>query len=98
MAEILADAAKRGVVLVAETHSALLLQGVQTLVAEGSLSPDLVKFHWFQRRPDGATEVKSADLDSTGAFGEEWPVDFADVQMEAEMRYLDAAEEQLGLT
>ena len=41
MAQILADAAKRGVRVVIETHSQLLLLGIQTLVAEGKLSPDL---------------------------------------------------------
>ena len=35
LARVLADAAKRGVRVVAETHSSLLLLGVQTLVAEG---------------------------------------------------------------
>ena len=37
LAQVLADAAKRGVRVVAETHSSLLLLGVQTLVAEGDL-------------------------------------------------------------
>ena len=45
LAQVLADAAKRGVRIVAETHSSLLLLAVQTLVAEGSLSPELVKLH-----------------------------------------------------
>ena len=43
LAQVLADAAKRGVRVVVETHSSLLLLGVQTLVAEGDLSPELVK-------------------------------------------------------
>ncbi len=93
MAEILADAAKRGVRVVIETHSQLLLLGVQTLVAQGKLSPDLVKLHWFQRRNDGSTQITSADLDEAGAFGN-WPEDFAEVVLKAEGRYLDAAESQ----
>jgi len=91
MAEILADAAKRGIRVVIETHSQLLLLGIQTLVAKGSLSPDLVKLHWFKRRNDGSTEITSADLDEAGTFGS-WPEDFAEVALEAESRYLDAAE------
>lgn len=92
MAQVLANAAKRGVRVVAETHSSLLLLGIQTLVAEGKLPPEMVKLHWFKRRPnDGATEVKSADLDETGAFGD-WPEDFADVALESQSHYLDAAE------
>lgn len=93
MAQVLADAAKRGVRVVAETHSSLLLLGIQTLVAEGKLPPELVKLHWFTRSEDGATTVRSADLDEAGAFGD-WPEDFADVELEAESRYLDAAGER----
>lgn len=90
MAKVLADAAARGVHVVAETHSALLILGIQTLVAEGKLAPELVKLHWFERR-DGVTKVRSADLDETGSFGD-WPEDFADVELEAQSRYLDAVE------
>jgi predicted ATPase len=94
LAEILADAAKRGVRVVLETHSELLLLAVQSLVAEGNLSPDLVKLHWFTRREDGVTEVRSAELDEAGAFGD-WPEDFSDVSVKLESRYLDAAEAHL---
>lgn len=91
LVELLAAAARRGVRVVVETHSALVLLGVQTLVAEGALPVDLVKLHWFQRRRTGATHVRSADLDEAGAFGK-WPEDFGDVELQAESRYLDAAE------
>jgi predicted ATPase len=94
LAEILADAAKRGVRVVLETHSELLLLGVQSLVAEGKLSPELVKLHWFTRREDGVTVVSSAELDESGAFGD-WPEDFSDVSLKLESRYLDAAEAHL---
>ena len=91
LAEILADAAKRGVRVVVETHSPLLLTAIQTLVAEGKLSPEKVKLHWFRQKDDGVTEVSSADLDETGAFGEDWPEDFAEVSLQTESAYLDAA-------
>jgi predicted ATPase len=95
MAQILADAANRGVRVVAETHSSLLLLGIQSLVAEGKLAPNKAKLHWFKRRPeDGVTEVSSADLDETGAFGD-WPEDFADVELMEQSRYMDAAELRL---
>ena len=94
LAKILAETAKRGVKLVVETHSALLLLQVQTLVANGKLDPNLVKLHWFLRNSeDGTTAVKSADLDENGAFGD-WPEDFGDVELKAEGAYLDAVEEQ----
>lgn len=96
MAQVLADAAIRGVRVVAETHSSLLLLGVQTLIAEGKLSPDLVKLHWFTRGEDGATTIQSADLDETGAFGD-WPEDFDDVTLNAQSRYMDAAEARLAV-
>lgn len=91
LARVLADAAKRGVRVVAETHSSLLLLGIQTLVAEGDLSPELVKLHWFTRREDGVTEVDSVDLDEAGAYGD-WPMDFDDVDLNIQSRYLDAVD------
>ena len=91
LAQVLADAAKRGVRVVVETHSSLLLLGIQTLVAEGDLSPELVKLHWFSRRKDGVTEVNSTELDEAGTYGE-WPEDFADVSLNAQSRFLDAVD------
>ena len=91
LAKVLADAAKRGVRVVAETHSSLLLLGVQTLVAEGDLPPELVKLHWFTRREDGVTEVDSVDLDEAGAYGD-WSVDFDEVDLTIQSRYLDAVD------
>lgn len=94
LAEVLADAANRGVRVVVETHSSLLLTGVQALVAEGKLSPGLVALHWFSRDKVGRTHVRSAELDEGGAFGD-WPEDFAEVALDAQARYLDAAERRL---
>jgi ABC-type cobalamin/Fe3+-siderophores transport system ATPase subunit len=94
LAQILASAVKRGVRLVVETHSSTLLLGVQTLVAEGTLEPDKVKLHWFQRDKDGHTVVQSGDMDKAGAFGD-WPEDFSDVDLKTESRYIDAAHARL---
>ncbi|HEY9419997.1 MAG TPA: AAA family ATPase, partial [Thermoanaerobaculia bacterium] len=94
MASILADAASRGVRVVAETHSSVLLLAVRTLVAQGKLDPDLVKLHWFTRDSRGATQISSADLDNLGAYGD-WPVDFGEVEMDADNAYLDAVEAQV---
>ena len=91
LARVLADAAKRGVRVVVETHSSLLLLGIQTLVAEGDLSPELVKLHWFSRNKDGVTEVDSVDLDDAGTYGD-WPVDFDDVDLKTQSRYLNAVD------
>lgn len=94
MAEVLADAAKEGKRLVIETHSNLLLRGVQTAVAEGKLPPELVKLHWFTQLEDGSTRIDSADLDEAGAFGN-WPEDFHTITLQSESRYIDAAEARL---
>lgn len=94
MAEVVVDAVMQGARLVVETHSPLLLRGVQALVAEGKLPPEMVKLHWFKLLDDGSTQITSADLDKTGAFGD-WPEDFHTVTLNSESRYLDAAEARL---
>ena len=93
LASVLAKAARRGVQVVAETHSALLLLAIQSLAAEGKeLTPAEVKLHWFTRdSSDGATVVTSADMDGKGSFGD-WPEDFGKVEMDLESRYLDAVD------
>ena len=95
LARVLAAAAKRGVHVVAETHSSLLLLAIQTLVAEGDLSPELVKLHWFTRDDNGATKIDTADLDEAGAYGD-WPEDFDDVDLKAQSRYIKAAQSRLA--
>jgi hypothetical protein len=91
LASVLANAAKKGVRVVVETHSALLLLGIQALVAKKKLDNELVRLHWFERREDGCTEITSADLDRSGAFGN-WPEDFGRVHLDAQDDYLDARE------
>ncbi len=96
MARLLANAAKRGVRVVAETHSSLILLAVQTLVAEGVIEPGLVGLNWFLRsEKDGTTRIKTAEFDEAGRFGD-WPEDFDEVALEAENRYLSAAEARLA--
>ena len=92
LARIMTGAARRGVKLVVETHSALFLLHVRTLMATGDLDPDAVKLHWFSRDTrDGATVIHSGDLDEVGSFGD-WPEDFGSVELKAEGGYLDAVE------
>jgi predicted ATPase len=91
LAQLFAKAAQRGVRLIIETHSSLILQGIQTLVAKGELPPNDVALHWFSRDKSGATKVDSAKLDENGAFGD-WPEDFDDTFLKADSAYLDAVE------
>jgi predicted ATPase len=88
---ILRDAVKRGVIAVVETHSALLLRGVQTLIAKKELRKEDVGLHWVQRDEQGETTVRAADLDDNGAYGD-WPEDFDQTELEAEKEYLDTVE------
>ena len=90
LAELLVKTAKRGVKVIVETHSALLLRSIQTLVAEKKINSDDVILHWFTRREDGSTEIKSSELDAKGCFGD-WPEDFGSVELKAERRFLEAS-------
>jgi hypothetical protein len=94
MAQLLAQAAKRDIRLVIETHSSLLLQGILTCVAKDEIAKDKVALHWFSRDERGVTRVKMADLDERGRIGD-WPSDFDDVEMRASNEYLDAIEKKL---
>jgi len=89
MAELLAEAANRGVRVIVETHSSLLLLTVQTMVAEGRMKPEDVGLHWFERDAKGATKVTLAEVDENGAYGN-WPEDFGDVELTAQSAYLNA--------
>lgn len=96
LASILTESANRGVKIIVETHSSLLLRGIQTYVAEGKLSPDKVALHWFSRENDtGNTVVASANLERDGSFGR-WPENFDDVSLSAESRYIEAVEKVHG--
>lgn len=94
LAQLLARAASRGVRLVIETHSSLLLQGILTCIAKGDISRDNVALHWFARNENGVTQVTTANVDSEGRVGN-WPADFDDVELKASNEYLDAVESKL---
>lgn len=91
-AELLRAAAERGARVVVETHSALLIRAVQTMVAKGSMDGDDVALHWFSRSPEtGLTTITSATLDRFGSFGD-WPEDFDEVNLRSDHEYLTAVE------
>jgi hypothetical protein len=93
MARLLVQAAARGVRVVVETHSSMLLLGIREHVISGTahLDPSDVILHWFTRKSDGAARIDSAELNEAGAFGDV-PADFDDVELDAHRRYLDALE------
>ena len=83
-------AIERGVWVVIETHSDLLLTSLQEQVARGALRPKDVLLHWVGRDERGASVLHSTMLDESGAWGD-MPIDFNDVHLEAMRNYLDAA-------
>lgn len=95
LASIIVAAIKRGVKVIIETHSSVLIRGVQIAVATKQIDKEKVSLNWFtQNYKTGATEVATAELDEFGAFGE-WPEDFDDTSLKVEQMYLDAVEEAL---
>jgi predicted ATPase len=95
LGEIIVDAANRGVRVVLETHSDLLLRRIQSLVAEDKISADKAILHWFSRDEHGFTQVTSTPLNATGGYGDpDFPLDFSDVFLDEEGRYLQAASEK----
>jgi predicted ATPase len=91
LARLLKDAVERGVVAVVETHSALLLREVMTLIAKKELPKEDVALHWFRRDERGETTVQTAELDDNGAYGD-WPEDFDKTELDAAREYLDIVE------
>ena len=89
LAEIIVGAVNRGVRMIIETHSELLLLGIQTLVAQGLLDPTKVSLNWFARDEQGNSRMQQTEIESNGSFGD-WPVDFLDVELLAQQQYLDA--------
>jgi hypothetical protein len=91
-ADLLSASVERGARVLVETHSALLIRAIQTLVARGILDANDVALHWFSRDSDsGLTTIASATMDRFGSFGD-WPEDFDEVQLRADHDYLTAAE------
>ncbi len=93
LAQLIHRAVMRGVQVVVETHSELLLVGLQELVASKMFGEKQAMIHWVQRDKFGASLLQSQELDAKGAFGNV-PVDFGAVSFDAMSKYLDAAGEE----
>ncbi|MEV8126878.1 AAA family ATPase [Streptomyces sp. NPDC085944] len=95
-ARLVGRALQRGVRVIIETHSSLLIRAIQTMIARDELDPEDVALHWFTRSYiTGETEISTAELSSDGAFGD-WPEDFDDVYLGSEAAYLDAAMQKVA--
>ena len=94
LADVLVAAAARGVKVVAETHSSLLIRGIQTAVAQKRLPPSNLSFNWFGRDAStGFQTVTTAQVDEVGRFGD-WPLDFDEISQEADWAFLDSVQDQ----
>ena len=91
LSEIILRASQRGVRVIVETHSSLLILALQALVAEGQISPAKVSMNWFTRDGTGQTRVQEAELGNDGSYGN-WPVDFDDVELGLQDRYLNSVD------
>ncbi len=88
LAQIICEAVQKGIQVVMETHSELMLLAVQTAVAKQELDPSQVVLHWFsQSKETGETQIDSRKPEPDGSFGD-WPVDFSAVTMDAQLAYL----------
>lgn len=95
LASIITNALNRGVKVIIETHSSILIRGIQIAVVKNQLQAEKVSLNWFsQDEETGETKVSTAVLDELGAFGD-WPEDFDDITLKAEQIYLDAIEEKM---
>jgi len=94
LAELFVKAANRGVRLIIETHSDILLLGIQTLLAEENISPNDVIFHWFERDKNGATQITSSTLNKDGSYVN-WPQDFGRIYLSAQQRFVTASKKQI---
>jgi predicted ATPase len=95
IAEYIAESVERGVRVIVETHSEMLLINMQTLVAKKIIPSEDVILHWFKRNKDGSTNIRKGKMDNIGAYGD-WPVDFSDFSFEANKEYLKATGFKLG--
>jgi len=94
LANVICDAAKRGVMVIIETHSSILIKEIQTLVVTGYISKNDIILQWVQRDKSGSTQIIPSDLDENGAYGK-WPIDFDDVERDVLRSYLDSVESKI---
>ncbi|WNJ96007.1 AAA family ATPase [Vibrio ruber] len=95
LAAIIVSAIGRGVNVIIETHSSILIRGIQISVVNKSIDNKLISLNWFtQDIKTGETNISSTSPDDIGAYGD-WPEDFDDTNLTVEQIYLDSIEERL---
>ncbi|MFA9284733.1 AAA family ATPase [Comamonas sp. SY3] len=91
LASILAKAVSRGVKVIIETHSAILIRGIQLSVAKKRLNHNSIDLYWFTQDTAGNSKTVASEMDALGRTGD-WPSDFDEVSLEVNRSYLNAVE------
>jgi hypothetical protein len=98
LSKVIVDAAKRGVKVIIETHSATLLFAIQVAVASSQKSgfnPSDIVLYWFTKNERGATEITKGEMDENGAYGD-WCEDFSATTLQLEHTYTDVLLQKLS--
>jgi hypothetical protein len=75
--------------IVVETHSRVLMLGVQLALAEGRLSPERVRAYWIDQEPTGESIATPVDFDGHGRPLKGWPQAAFDEDQALARRLLD---------
>jgi hypothetical protein len=91
LADPIIESAQRGVRVIIETHSSLLVSAIQAAIAEGRIAPARVSLNWFTRDTMGQTHVSEARIADDGSYGD-WPEDFGAIELDLQDRYMTLVE------
>lgn len=96
LSKVIIEAVNRGVLVIIETHSSIMIRGFQLQVANKIISPDKFSLNWFtQCEKTGESIVDVSSFDSIGSY-DNWPVDFDDISLQLDSDYLDAVEKSFN--
>ncbi len=82
--------------LLIETHSEHLIRKIQVLVAEKTLSSEMVKIYYVDKNDDGNASISEMKILPNGKFEERWPSGFFDKAQELTMDLLRASAKKIG--
>ncbi len=92
LADAISRAVNRGVQVVLETHSHLLLLAFQKAIAENRLAADKAILHWVERDAKACSSVRTTSFHANGTFADpKIPLDFADISMRLMEEFLSAS-------
>ncbi|MCF6191715.1 MAG: AAA family ATPase [Candidatus Hydrothermae bacterium] len=92
LADLIVSTVNRGVQIIVETHSHLILLALQRAIAKRTLDHNDAILHWFQRDSQGKTHVSHTLFNLDGSFeNPNIPVDFNQVSLDLMFEYLTSA-------